>query len=303
MTKPKIMHLIVNPYGGKGKSLALANEVKSQLEAADIQTDIHMTEYYGHSQQIIADIDFDEQSGICGVGGDGTAHHLINGMLNRPDNKTVPIGLIPGGTGNDLAYDLGIKSLNDAIECIVLGHTRSIDIGCVEAQKSKTYIGVVVTWGYATRLTMTAEKMRWFGLSRYTVAGVIELLRHKGYQGKVTLDNGEVIDGQFDLFMVLNSRYTGKRVLTAPDGKLDDGLLDLIMVRNQGRKGLYKTLMDIQNNKIETNTIAEFRQFKKLTLEPASNFDINIDGELYDTAPCTISVLPDKLRLYSCQQN
>jgi YegS/Rv2252/BmrU family lipid kinase len=298
MTKPNTIHLIVNPYGGKGKSLKIANFAKSDLEKSDIKVELHQTQYFGHSESIISDLSLDENTAVCGVGGDGTVHHIINGLLNRADKKVVPLAIIPAGTGNDLAYDLMLSDAKSAIECIKSGKTRLLDIGYVEGQKKSSYMAVVTTWGYATKLTMTAEKIRWFGLTRYTVAGLFELIRHKGHQAKVILDGGEVIEDYFDLFMILNPRYSGKRVMTAPQAKIDDGLLDLVMLRNKGKFGLYKTLMDIQNNRIEKNTIIEYRQFKKLTLEPVSDFDINLDGESYGKAPCTISVLPQKLIVY-----
>ena len=62
-----------------------------------------------HALDIIPELDFDQYSAIVVSGGDGTIHEVISAMLHRPDKKTLPIGIIPNGTGNDLSYSFSIK--------------------------------------------------------------------------------------------------------------------------------------------------------------------------------------------------
>lgn len=298
-SRPKAIHLIVNPHGGKGKGLKILDRVKPQFEKAGIQVCIHHTKYFGHSQIIISELKLEEGAAICGIGGDGTAHHLLNGLLQRKDAEKFPLGLIPGGTGNDLVYDVGVDSVQDAVDCILAGKTRLLDLGFVQGKEKSCYMGVILTWGYLTRLVLTAEKNRWLGLSRYTIAGLLELLKHQSYKGKIILDDGaQVIEDDFDLFMVLNTRYSGRRALSAPHASVTDGLLDLVLLRNCGKVGLYRALMDIQKGAIEKNQQVEHFQFKTLSLEPYRAFEINVDGEWWGHAPCQLSVKPQALVLF-----
>lgn len=73
----------------------------------------------------------DEYNGILAVGGDGTLHEVINGILNRKDKKIVPIGFVPNGTGNDLVACFGIKTVEESLERILAGDVVKMDVNKV----------------------------------------------------------------------------------------------------------------------------------------------------------------------------
>ena len=96
---PKRLYLAVNPHGGRKSGPAVLRQVKPIFDAAGIDLNIFETEYAGHAREFIRDLDFSEVNGFCAVGGDGTMHEVVNGLLSRPDNSQIPIGLIPAGIG------------------------------------------------------------------------------------------------------------------------------------------------------------------------------------------------------------
>ena len=97
------------------------------------------------------------------IGGDGTFHEIVNGMFNRMDKKKIPIGIIPGGTGNSFMLDLGITDSNLAVDKILMRKTRFIDVIKLDMEQTVKYSINLVGWGMITDIGFTAENLRWMG--------------------------------------------------------------------------------------------------------------------------------------------
>ena len=98
--------LTVNPHGGTKQGPLLLKKVKPIFDAAGADLLIIETTFAGHANELAHKLDFDGYDGMIVIGGDGTMHEVVNGMLTRSDKKQIPIGLIPGGTGNSFMHDL-----------------------------------------------------------------------------------------------------------------------------------------------------------------------------------------------------
>jgi diacylglycerol kinase (ATP) len=83
---------------------------------------------YFHTQEIANTLDLDKYSALVSVGGDGTIHEIINGMMHRSDKKKLPIAFIPNGSGNDTCSCLNISSVNKALDYIVKRNLFGIDL-------------------------------------------------------------------------------------------------------------------------------------------------------------------------------
>lgn len=77
---------------------------------------------------IVKNLDLDAYSAIISVGGDGTCHEVVNGILRRSDKKKLPICFLPGGTGNDQCGALGLDDMETGLDYVVKGHTFKMDI-------------------------------------------------------------------------------------------------------------------------------------------------------------------------------
>ena len=115
MTKARLtdkpVAVIYNPTSGK--RLNICEKIEAKLGEHGIQVRFYETLSYMHAWKLAGgEIDFAEHSAIAAVGGDGTMHEVINGMLQRTDGLTLPISFIPNGSGNDLVGCFGIKSID-----------------------------------------------------------------------------------------------------------------------------------------------------------------------------------------------
>ena len=150
---------------------------------------------------------------------------------------------MPAGSGNALALDLGWRTPIDAARRLVAGTTRRIDVARVDIDGRILHSVNVLAWGAAARIDARAERLRWVGGARYTLAAAIELLSPR------LRPAGALVDGQRrpdDLLgIACNTRYSGRGMLVAPAAELDDGLLDLITFRLGPRLRLARLLRSV----------------------------------------------------------
>ena len=115
--------LIVNPFSGKKQGLKILEKIQPLFIESDIEIDIIKTDYSGHSENIAREFDITKYNGLLIIGGDGTFHEVINGLLNRSDQKKIPIGIIPAGSGNSFMHDLDLVDPVKAVNLIISNDT------------------------------------------------------------------------------------------------------------------------------------------------------------------------------------
>ena len=195
-----IYSLIVNPHGGVKSGLKILEKVKPFFEESDTELNIIETEYAGHARDIASELPLDNLTGVCAIGGDGTMHEMVNGMMTRKDGMRTPIGLITGGTGNSFMHDLDCLDPVEAAQRILTNRTRKIDLFKAQT-KEKLYFGFnIVGWGMPTDINLLAEKMRWMGNQRYNGASIIEVIRHRKRFAELEVDD-DMIHADFEFIM------------------------------------------------------------------------------------------------------
>ena len=100
--------LVVNPQSGKKQSAEILQRIQPMFESRGHDVSVIETAYAGHARELAAQLDFTDYDGFLALGGDGTFHEVVNGMMEREDPKRLPIGLIPGGSGNSFLHDLDL---------------------------------------------------------------------------------------------------------------------------------------------------------------------------------------------------
>ena len=184
----KKFYLVVNPKGGAKKGLEILKKVRPIFENSGAQIDVLETEYAGHAEEYAKKMDYKGYDGFCAIGGDGTMHEVINGMLKREDGQMLPIGLITGGTGNAFMHDLECLDPIESVERIMKGHLRPVDIARVDANGQLFYAFNIIGWGMVTDATSLAEKLRWLGEARYNIGAIYEVIKSKKRISKLIID-------------------------------------------------------------------------------------------------------------------
>jgi len=290
----KKFYMVVNPEGGLKKGLDILAMVKPIFYDNDSELTILETEFAGHAKEYARDVDYSGYDGFCAIGGDGTMHEVINGMLNRSDGATLPIGLVTGGTGNSFMYDMDCLDPQEAAKRITKGELRTIDVAKVNANGVFYYAFNIVGWGLATEAGELAEKLRWLGGIRYDVASIIEVLKGKKRISKLILDD-KTIEEDFVFILGCNTIHTGKGMKMAPFAKLNDGKIDLIIVRNASRLKLLKLFPKLFSGEHVKSPLVDYQQVNSFSIIPNGENGLTIDGELIGHTPVHVEMEPERI--------
>ncbi|MFC1618611.1 diacylglycerol/lipid kinase family protein [Candidatus Neomarinimicrobiota bacterium] len=293
----KRLYLVVNPQGGKKNGKAVLSEVKPRFEAAGIDITIRETEHVGHAREIVQEVDFKDLDGLCAIGGDGTMHEIINGMLSRPDKLTLPLGQIPAGTGNSFLYGFDCHTPEDAMSHILAGITKPVDVAQVTLGEKKLYAFNIIGWGMVTDILVQSERLRWLGENRYTVASAIEVLKGKRRQAKLIVD-GKESNSRFNFILACNTQYTGKGMRMAPFADVADGLIDLVIVRKATRLQMLRLLPKVFDGSHVESPLLEYVKTKQYALIPEVDEIINIDGELLEKSTIRVEMIPHAIQVF-----
>jgi len=290
-------YLIVNPHGGGGKGLEIKNRILPIFNDADAELTIIETTHPRHAEELAQTLDLAGYTGFCPIGGDGTMHEVINGMLNREDKQKIPIGLITGGTGNSFMHDLDLLDPIDAAKTVVQGKIQPIDITDLQMGEDQLYIFNIIGWGLVTDAGIKAEYIRWMGQSRYTVTAALEVFIKKRRPAKLTI-NKQVINDDFLFVIACNTKHTGKGMKMAPKAELNDGLIDIIVVRDATRIALFNLLPKVFDGSHVDHPNLEYFQANEFSMESENNDLLNLDGEIGGSTPFTAKVIPGALEVF-----
>lgn len=189
---------------------------------------------------------------VCSLGGDGTVRSVVQGLLEerKPDDVAeVPLGLLPGGTGNLLARNLGlsIDDLPTALRTVLNGESRRIDVGRVTFDDGDEGIFLVAAGVGLDAETMASvdEKVKKrFGWVAYVISGAKSLVSN-GFRVRAVADGHQARSQHARTVIVGNCGELTAGAQLMPDAEVDDGRLDVLVVSPQGFFGWGAVLVDM----------------------------------------------------------
>ena len=299
----KFVLLIINPVSGKKISKKILPNAILEFKKNNFKLEIIESEYKGHIEKILNTYDINNYDSCCIMGGDGSFHEAINGLIKRLDSLKIPLSLIPAGSGNSLARDLNILTLKDAMNNIVNGNKKNIDIAEINCNNNKIYSFNIVGWGMVASVGIKAEKYRWLGTSRYTILSLLEIIFKKINTAKITYydknNKKYELEDKFMFAVLCNTIHTGKGMKIAPKANLNDGLIDLVLIKNASRLKLLKLMPKLFTGEHINDNIVKYICVSKLELEPKKGSQLNIDGEIKGEAPFKLKLLPNQIEIIS----
>ncbi len=293
----KRYYVIANPIGGSKNGLEIVREIKQVFDSAGAELMIHETSWTLHAREIAQNIDVDNYDGLITVGGDGTAHEAINGLMNRKDGKKIPIGMVPGGSGNSFLYGLDCHDSVNAANRILTGNTGKIDVAKIIMKDSILYSFNIIGWGLITAIARTSEKFRWWPKQRYNLSTVIELVQLQARTTKLIIDD-TVIEGDISFLIACNTPYTGVGMKMAPKAKLDDGKIDIIVVKEASRLQMLKLFPKVFDGSHIDSDLVDYYQANKFELIPVENDLLDIDGEITGITPIKVEMISKAIEIF-----
>ena len=281
--------LLVNPSSAHGRTLKLLPQLEQELDARRIAFRVERTRGLedGVERALLA-----AEAGELPVvvSGDG----LIGAVGGALAGSETPLGIVPGGRGNDLARVLGIPSEPEAaVAMLAAGEIRRIDVGEVNG---KRFLGIVSV-GFdseANRLANETKLLR--GNLVYAYSGVRTLLGWKPARFTIRVgDEYEHFSGYS--VSVANSKAFGGGMFIAPDADLTDGEFDIVTVGEVGKLRFLGNLPKVfKGTHVEEDEVRVFRA-PRLELSASRPFPVYADGEYLTDLPATLRVLPRALNV------
>jgi len=291
--------VIFNPNAAYGRSIKRLPEIEAQMLSSGIQTDIKLTKHPGHGSELVASTDLDTYDGVVAAGGDGTLFEVLNGLYQHPKPNRVPIGILPVGTGNAFARDLGLQPFDwfAAIDILVKGRTRLVDVGYVKCADGEYHFLNVTHMGFSVDAGRTAKNLKFIGNAAYTIGTLWQTLKLKSYPLVIELDGEEIC--QDNIFVTIsNTQYTGTHFLIAPGAVIDDGLLDVTLLRRLPRHRLLRLFPTIYNGGHVEYAEVTVHKASQITIHSPVNMLMAPDGEFRGRTPVRITCLHQDLSIF-----
>lgn len=201
--------ILINPYGGTGKAYQIFRErVVALLAESDIEHDLIITDRPNHARDFVSTADLSHWSGIVVVSGDGLLFEVFNGLMERSDWKKaikIPVGIIPGGSGNGLAKAISHAvgepyNTNNVISStlnVVCGRVSPMDLVRVQTFNRDMYAFLSIGWGIMADIDIESEKLRAIGEARFTLWALIRALGLRKYRGRLSYLPVAGMDGYY----------------------------------------------------------------------------------------------------------
>lgn len=266
---------IINPVAGSGKAKGLIPLIKEIMDKYKKDYDIKLTKRPKEAINIAED-SVENYEITVAVGGDGTVNEVARGLINKGKGT---LGIVPGGTGNDMAKSLGISiEPVEALETLCRGLRKNIDIGRINGSNFLNIASVGFD-AEVVKNNIKIKKVIKSGIS-YAFSVIYTLLNFKRKKLKITIDD-DILEEKTILLAVGNGKYYGGGMKILPMAKIDDEYLDICIVSNISKLKLLLLFPTIfKGNHIKYKKHVKMYKGKTIIVETEDNIYVNIDGEI-----------------------
>lgn len=284
--------VIVNPKAGRGRAARAVPVISRVLEEGKAAFDIHVTSGPGDATDAARKAADDGYGVIAAAGGDGTTNEVVNGIVARD----VTLGVIPCGTGNDMAISLGLpKDIEQACKVVLHGNARRRDLGRVLGRYFVNAVGI----GFdATVARVASERMRWLpvrGMPLYVLALIKTLAEYKACDMVVTVDEKVMPVRPLLVAVGIGKTYAGGMKIV-PDALPDDGLYDVCLVDAMGSMETLYSLPRVFTGAHVKMPKATLLRGRYISIKPSASVLLHMDGEVFEAGPMEFTLIPGGLR-------
>lgn len=242
------------------------------------------------------------------AGGDGTVHQAVDGLVSvregdearggtgRPPPPAV--GILPLGTGNDLARSLGVPLDLDAARSVVeAGATRTVDLGRVSSAGGRHFVNSAVGGvGGLVERTLSPALKRWLGRLSYLVAVLVSLRHLPRYRVSVECaGREEPLRAEAYSVIVANGRMAGAGIPVAPEARLDDGLLDLVVLEGGSAARVPGLVWDVLRGSHLGRDDVRWLRAERVFVRSRPPMWFSLDGEVFGDEAVEVEVVPRSL--------
>ena len=292
--------LIYNPTAGPWDVRRTIDHARSYLKRRGWSVELLMTEKPGDAIALSRAAAQDHCDVVIAAGGDGTINEMVNGLVGTE----TALGVLPVGTGNMWARQLGIPTytmanplrLHDAAVGLVEGTIRWVDVGQVNDRHFLCWSGIGLDAQVTAEMEPRQRYTKRLGLLPYVIAAILVARDFKGVRTRVSLD-GHIVRGRMLLVLVSNIQQYIGTLKVAPEARLDDGLLDIFVFKGFGFPYAVRHVLKIISQRYLQDPRVVHRQARHVQVWTEWATPVHVDGDLIGTTPVTLKVVPHALRV------
>jgi diacylglycerol kinase (ATP) len=294
---------LVNPASANGSTGRRWPQLERRAAAVGLKGDVMFSERPGHLGELACTAVEGGAERLVVVGGDGTVHEIVDGLMKASLADLAELALLPLGTGKDFARSVRIPSRMDAaIDVARGGRLRTIDVGratyTTEAGEAVAYFanfaGAGISGAIARRANGTTKALG--GRISFMWATLAVFSRWQPVEMTVEID-GEQRQARLLEALAMNGDYTAGGMWVAPEAGLDDGSFDVVLIGDFSKAEFATTFPKIYRGTHVSHAKVEIVRARELRVDAPEPLPIVVDGEQPGTTPVRFELVPSALRV------
>ena len=292
---------LVNPASENGATGRRWPEIANRAATTGLNGDALLSERPGQLTELARRAADEGAELLVAVGGDGTVHEVVNGIVGRTG---IELAVLPRGTGRDFVRTYGIpRKLDDALRTARDGRVREIDVGLArfrswQGEDAEAYFANIASAGMsgaiAKRANETSKALG--GKASYVWATFAVFTRWRTSEMTVSV-GGETRRARMHDVIVANGRYLAGGMKICPEAEPDDGIFDVLLIGNLTKRDLVLTLPKTYRGRHLPHPKAELLRGTTVEIDAEEPLPVELDGEQPGTTPVRFELVPHALRL------
>ncbi|WKZ36859.1 MAG: diacylglycerol kinase family lipid kinase [Anaerolineales bacterium] len=303
---PRKVKLILNPMADMGRAWKTANDLRPIAQEFKGDLTWSGTVYPTHAIELAKQAAAEGCDLVIAMGGDGTVHEVMNGLMQVPQERRPVMGVVPIGSGNDFAYSIGLtqRSSYALAHALKAETVKPVDIGLLtDEHRRQEYFDNTLGIGFDAVVTIRSHKLPIVkGFLMYLTA-VIQtiLLNHNPAKVKIETD-AETWEGNTLMVTLCNGPREGGGFMLSPDSKNNDGKMEYVIVDKVSRATMFRLVPEFMKGTHMRFKQVRMGEFKKLTLTSDLPLYIHADGEIFTSfgsnlKKVSFEILPQALQV------
>jgi YegS/Rv2252/BmrU family lipid kinase len=295
---------VVNPASANGSTRRRWPEIARRAADFGLVGETHFTERAGHAAELAEKAAADGASLVVAVGGDGTVHETVNGLMRADPDRRPELATIPRGTGKDFARSFRIpRKVDGALAVARDGAARTVDVGRAaftawDGSPAEAYFanfaGAGISGAVAARANTSSKALG--GKASFFWATSAVFVRWKNSEYDVAIDGERRAGRMLEVIAAIGDQLAGGMRLT-PEADPADGLFDVVLIGDATKVDFVRTLPKIYRGTYLPHPRAEVVRGARVEIRTAVPLPIALDGEQPGTTPAVFEIIPGALRL------
>jgi diacylglycerol kinase (ATP) len=295
---------VVNPASANGSTRRRWPEIARRAAGLGLIGESLFSERPGHVADLAERAAEDGARLVVAVGGDGTVHEAVNGLMRAEPDRRPELATIPRGTGKDFARSFRIpRSVDGALAVARAGATRTVDVGRAsftawDGSSAESYFanfaGAGISGAVAARANTSSKALG--GKASFFWATTAVFLRWENSEYEVAIDGERRAGRMLEVIAAIGDQLAGGMRLT-PEADPADGLFDVVLIGDATKVDFVRTLPKIYRGTYLPHRRAEVVRGRRVEIHTALPLPIALDGEQPGTTPAAFEIVPKALRL------